>query len=145
MPKKYTNYKLMTITCINKKTNSTKICCFIAFKYQDVESYIRIFEYLKNNFNFSPKIVHIDYEHSLRLSLLNQFQKENKPLILFCFFHFIKSIKERLKKIHFFKSKMNKESLEILKNIEIICFLNKDRVKDYQSYLINRLKSFENI
>ena len=43
MPKKYTNYKLMIITCINKKTNSTKICCFIAFKYQDVESYIRIF------------------------------------------------------------------------------------------------------
>ena len=105
MPKKYTNYKLMTITCINKKTNSTKICCFIAFKYQDVESYIRIFEYLKNNFNFSPKIVHIDYEQSLRLSLLNQFQKENKPLILFCFFHFIKSIKERLKKIHFLKVK----------------------------------------
>ena len=80
-----------------------------------------------------------------RLSLLNQFQKENKPLILFCFFHFIKSIKERLKKIHFFKSKMNKESLEILKNIEIICFLNKDKVKDYQNYLLNKLKSFENI
>ena len=83
MPKKYTNYKLMTITCINKKTNSTKICYFIAFKYQDVESYIRIFEYLKNNYNFSPKILHIDYENLLGLSLLNQFQKENKHLILF--------------------------------------------------------------
>ena len=40
---------------------------------------------------------------------------------------------------------MNKESLEILKNIEIICFLNKDKVKDYQNYLLNKLKSFENI
>ena len=79
----------------------------IAFIYQDVESYIRLFEYLKNNFNFSPKIVlHIDYEQLLRLSLLNQFQKENKTLILFCFFNFIKYIKERLKKIHFFKSKI---------------------------------------
>ena len=40
---------------------------------------------------------------------------------------------------------INKDSFEILKNIEIICFINKDRIKDYQSYLINKLKSFENI
>ena len=40
---------------------------------------------------------------------------------------------------------MNKESLEILKNIEIICFLGGDKVKDYQNYLLNKHKSFENI
>ena len=40
---------------------------------------------------------------------------------------------------------MNKESLVILKNIEIISFLNKDKVKGYQNYLLNKLKSFENI
>ena len=34
------------------------MCCFIAFKYQDSDCDIRIFEYLNNNFNFSQNSTH---------------------------------------------------------------------------------------
>ena len=87
----------MTISCINKKNNTTKICCFIALKYTDTNSYNNIFQYLNNNFKFNPKIAHIDYENSLRLALEAKNIFNRKSMILYCFFHFTKSIRERLK------------------------------------------------
>ncbi len=61
--KKYTNYKLRAIHWFNETNKKTNISCFIAFKNQDNESYIRIFEYLKSNYGFSQKIVRIDIIH----------------------------------------------------------------------------------
>jgi len=145
IPPKFLKYKMMTILCLNKQNNTTKICCFIALKYTDTNSYKNIFQYLKNNFHFNPKIAHIDYENSLRLALEAKNIFNKKPLIIYCFFHFIKSIRERLRKINFCNRKLNKLSLEIIKNIEVICFINKDKVKSFQDFLLNKLNKYENI
>ena len=134
IPKKYLNYKMMIISTINKNYNTTKICCFIALKFTDTLSYIRIFEYLNKNFNFNPKIIHIDYENSLRLALKKDNIFIKKPIIIFCYFHFIKSIREKLKKIKLCKKKLNNISSEIIKNIQIMCFINEDKVKKFQDF-----------
>jgi hypothetical protein len=55
----------MTISTIVPNKNMTKIYYFICYKYQDKISYERIIIYLKDNFKFQSKIVHIDYEYSL--------------------------------------------------------------------------------
>ena len=92
--KKYLNYKMMIISTINKVNNTTKICFFITLKYTDTLSYIRIFGYLNKNFSFNPKIIHIDYENSLRLAL----KKDNifiKNLSLFFVIFISLSQKER--------------------------------------------------
>ena len=80
---------------------------------------------------------HFDEAEKLALEAKNIFNK--KPLIIYCFFHFIKSIRERLRKINFCNRKLNKLSLEIIKNIEVICFINKDKVKSFQDFLLNKL------
>ena len=38
---------------------------FVLYKYQDNINYERIILYLKDNFNFNPKIVHTDYKKAL--------------------------------------------------------------------------------
>jgi hypothetical protein len=91
VPKKFRPYKCMTISSIID--SNIKIYCFILYKFQDKINYERIFTYLKENFNFIPKIVHIDYEKPLYMTFKNQKIYEKKITTVFCFFHYIKSIR----------------------------------------------------
>ena len=43
--------------------------CFILLKYMDEFSYNKIFNYLYENFNFKPMIIHTDFEKSLISSI----------------------------------------------------------------------------
>ena len=59
------------------------------------------------------------------------------------FFSFCKKlIKEILKKIRFYKIRLNKDSFRIIKNIGIIYFINEDEINEYKNFLLNKLKTF---
>ena len=58
--------------------SNIKIYYFILYKFQDKINYERIFTYLKENFNFIPNIVHIDYEKPLYMTFKNQKIYEKK-------------------------------------------------------------------
>jgi hypothetical protein len=49
-------------------------------------------------------------------------------------------IKRQLYKIGYSKKKLNKSAIEILRNIELICFLNKNKIKIQQNIIIDKLK-----
>jgi len=55
IPKKFRPYKLLIISFIVQ--DNSKILCFVLYKFQDIINYERIFSYLKDNYNFYPKIV----------------------------------------------------------------------------------------
>ena len=143
IPKKFWPYKLLTISCFNQKDKITKICCFACIKYLDKISYYKVFSFLKEIFSFKPKIIHTDYEAALQAALKEKDLFQNPVLHTFCFFHFSKAIKEQMKKISIIKKNMTKYSLEILRNIEIICFININKVKDYIKYLSEKLEANE--
>ena len=78
IPKKQHPYKLMTITLVNDKENTTNVCCLIGIIYEDSESIYNALKYLKTFFNFIPKIAHIDFSLTDRKALLKQNLYEEK-------------------------------------------------------------------
>ena len=138
IPKKFYPYKLMTISYLNE--NKVNIFCFVLYKYQDHINYERIFLYLKDNYNLNPKIVHTDYEKALYSIFTKDNIFKHKILHGFCFFHYIKSIREKMKKINVTSKKLNKKSYEILKNIEILSFIKKDNLQKYIKFINEELK-----
>lgn len=107
IPKKFWPYKLMTITCFDNKSKSTKICCFACIKYLDTTSYIKTFKFINELFDYNPSIVHIDYESSLKKALKEENLFKKPILHTFCYFYFSKAIKEHMN-LNLFKKKLNK-------------------------------------
>ena len=70
IPKSFKYYKLMTITGEDNINKNCYICSLILLKYEDSISLEKIFKYMNEIFNFNPKVVHIDYNASLRKALL---------------------------------------------------------------------------
>ena len=108
-PKDFSPYKFMVISGISKNNDNPTLLCFILFKFMDECSYSKIFNYLYENFNynyFGHKIINTK-----------------------CLFHYGQMIIKQLSKIGYHKKKLNKLVIEVLKNIEIICFIKKDKIK----------------
>ena len=103
IPKKFRPYKLLTISCFNKKYKCTNICCFTCIKYLDVKSYLKAFQFINELFQFNPHIVDTDYEHSLKIALKEKNLFKNPILHTSCYFHFSKAIKEEMKKLSLYK------------------------------------------
>lgn len=142
IPKKFKPYKMMTISSKNKNKDSV-ICCFIFYKNQDTISYERIFTFLRDNYNFYPKIIHHDYESALYKSFDNQKIFENKVIHVFCHFHYIKAILDKMIKLKITKRKINKKAFLILKNIQIISFIKKENLKKYIEFITKKLMSLK--
>ena len=51
----------MTITSIGKISKNSFISALILLKYEDYNSFVKIFKYLNEMYNFNPKVIHIDY------------------------------------------------------------------------------------
>ena len=56
-----------------------------------------------------------------------------------CFFHFGQCIIKKLKQYKIIKKKLTKYGFEILKNIELICFLPNKQIKSYIKFLKTKL------
>ena len=141
IPKQYRPYKLLTIATLDNKKNKTILIGFVLFKYKDYKSFIKIFEYLNGNYNFDPLILHSDYENGINLALKKAKFFKNKIIHIKCFFHFIKSIREKLKNISNNKIYLNRDYYVILKNIELLCFINESKFEGYKKLILDKLKS----
>ena len=88
---------------------------------------------------FEPKIVNIDFSNPLHKLFSDVALFKNKLIIIHCFFHFTQAIVKRMKKLKLIKSKINKYNFEIIKNIELICFLQTKYIKSYIKFLKDKL------
>ena len=99
IPKCYCPYKLLSIAIIDNKNMKTILVGFVLFIYKDSNSFLKIFEYLNNIYNFSPTILHSDYEKGIEHAIKEAKFFKNDIIDLKCFFHFSKAIREKLKKL----------------------------------------------
>ena len=136
---KNNNYKLLTITGVHNTNKNSYICALVLIKYEDYLSFKKIFAYLNNMFNFNPKIVHINYSNALTKALNEQHLFEKDPIIVHFFFHYVQSILKKMKALKLYKTKLNKRSFEIIRNIELICFLPYKYIKTYIQFLKRNL------
>ena len=139
IPKCYRPYKLLTIATLDKDNIKTILVGFILFIYKDSISFLKIFEYLNNIYNFNPTIIHSDYEIGIELALKKAQFFKNDIIHLKCFFHFSKAIREKLKKFSNEKKYLSKNNYVILKNIELICFISEDRCEGFKKFIIDKL------
>ena len=103
IPSRFRPYKLFVICGISIEDKIPKIFSMVLTKYTDNISYSNIFDYLFINYNFKPKIIHIDFESSLSQAI-NENENINKELIhTRCFFHFSNMIKKKLSKTRLIK------------------------------------------
>ena len=54
-------------------------------------------------------------------------------------------IKRKLEKTGIYKKKLNKISIEIIRNLEILCFVKKEKIKLYKELIINKLKEIKKL
>ena len=133
----------MTISCLDKEDDTVRLVCLIALLYLDTISYTKIFSYLKENYSFYPKVIHLDYEAPLRNAIINSGVFEEKPLLVSCFFHFSANIRRKMEKLKITGKKFNKMAIEILRNIELLCFIKPKNIKKFSEILKENLNKNE--
>ena len=141
IPKFWKKYKLMTISAYNKEIKATNIVCLILYEYEDAKSLYYIFKYLNEFFQFNPNIINVDFGIAQRNALLEKNLFKEDPIIISCFFHFSQCIYRKMKQYKMINTKLTKDSFEILRNIELICFINPKLLKKYDLFLKNKLIS----
>ena len=127
-------YKLLTIIGIDNNSKSSYLCALILIKYEDSNSFNKIFSYLNNMYEFNQRIVHIDYSVSLTKSLKEGGFFKKKPIIVHYFFHYMQAILKKMKNLKMVKTKLNKRAFEIIRNIELVCFIPYKFIKTYISF-----------
>ena len=150
-PKIHRPYKILIISYYDNTKEITKFICLICLLYLDTQAYKQVFTYLKENYFFSPKIIHIDFKFALRKALIEENIFATKSILCSCFFHFSANIRKRMERLHMTNKKFNKISLEILRNIKnselynfsfILYYAkNKDKVNYLKNlYLTNNIE-----
>ena len=80
-----------------------------------------------------------------RKALLENNLFDSKPIIISCFFLFAQCLYKKMKEVKLIKSKIGKYNFEILRNAELVCFINPKLIGKYSKFLKEKLKKDEEI
>lgn len=130
-------YKLLTIKGFNISEKQSVLCALTFIKYEDEISMFYVFKYLHDFYNFNPSIVNIDFSMSLKNVLNKNEIFDNKPKVVNCFFHFSQVISKKIKSLKIPND--NFKNYMLKKNIQVICFLEKNLVNKYLTFLKSNL------
>ena len=123
-----------TINSLSKKENKIICVCMVLLDYLDHITYERCLKFLVLNYDFAPAIIHTDFEKSMSLAIKKVFG--SKILHSRCFFHFSQMIRAKLQKIGYSEKKLNKNNSELIRNIEMLCFIRPEKIKNFQKIII---------
>ena len=71
VPKNLRPYKLLVLVGLPKTLTFPIILRFILINFLDTIAHEKLFNYLNDNFNFKPSIIHTDFEKALQTSIKN--------------------------------------------------------------------------
>ena len=75
--------------------------------------------------NFTPKIIMSDFAKAIHLFIKNNKYFKDKTIHIKCFFYCIKMIRQDLVKTGICNKKLNKLAIEIIRNLQMLCFIKK--------------------
>ena len=139
--KKFLNFKLIIITGIDFIKNEAKISCFAFIENDDYMTYCKLFQFLNKIYNFNPEKINTDYNCEI-CKALNYWCDlfKQKPEHKYNFFAYEKFLRERTKVISSKKKEFNLCCLEVLINIELISFMDKNIINEQKKVLSEIMK-----
>ena len=88
----------MIISSIPYEKENPVSIYFILIKFQDFETYNKIFNFLFENVKFIPQIIHSDFELAISKAIKENKYFQDKIYHSRCFFHFAQMIKGKIQK-----------------------------------------------
>ena len=110
LPPTFRNYKLYIISGFNLIEKRTRILSYILLPNETEQTYLQLFERLKNDYGFYPKIFTMDFHKPSSKALKKIFPD---IYIIKCFFHYVKSLFKNLKKYGLLSKEYKSISYEI--------------------------------
>ena len=127
--------KMVEILAFNKADYKTVICNLSIISNENKEIFLALFEYLRNRYNWQPKLITIDYSIPELTSIFSVFPKVT---ILPCFFHFIKNIIKKLPQLKSRNNNVINTTRNLLSNIKLLCFIPLSIVQDFYEKINNK-------
>ena len=121
IPPTFKRFKLYIISGFNIIEKHIRLQAYILIKNETEETYFNMFNLLKQNHGFNPKIYTTDFNRSSTKALKKVFPK---VYIIKCFFHFVNALWKKIKKLKIDNNKNTPEISELLLSLKRLSFVN---------------------
>ncbi len=138
VPPSKPKFKLLVLSGFDIENKTTVLSAFILVTNEKIDTFIKIFQYLKTNYQFNPKNIMADFRISQIKAIQKVFQRCN---IHCCFFHFSQSIWRNFKKNGLCGKGTYITNYELLINIQCLCFISKEKINDMFNNIKKKYKS----
>ena len=139
VPPGLTNYKILILSGFDLEDKKAKLLSLALIPNQKEATITKFLTIMKNTYMFNPLLITSDFGKSLVNSIRNVFPKIKW---IPCLFHFAQCQVKHLKKLGLFSKKKNYIGIEILFNVEQLCFI--DTKKLYKLYISIKNKYMNN-
>lgn len=144
VPPNTLNFKLMILSGLDLHENKTVLCALILLSKENEITFQNIFEYLNNKYDFKPRRFMSDFNTAQLKAIQTKFPDCK---ISTCFFHFSQAIWKNFKKTGLCGKGTYNNNMELLFNIQVMCFIERNKIDSYFSelkkhYNNNKYKKF---
>ena len=128
IPRNNDNFKLCVIMAFNKENKMTELCSLVLIKNENVETIVEILTFLQKNYNFNPTLITSDCALSFAIAIKKTFPQ---CIHILCYYHVIKRIILHLKELKSKNKELKRKAKNLLSNIKLLLFVNKDDIEDF--------------
>ena len=135
IPRGLRGYKFLVIVGYDNVKDKLNLYLFALIKHENKENFECVLNYLKINYNFSPKNITSDFHMGQIKAILSVFNETN---LILCWFHALRNIKN---KIPFLNSKNSTDKLiskNIIANIKLMFFIPEEDIENFYRNIKNK-------
>ena len=138
VPPNKSNLKIFVLLAFNKNLYKTILCNISLIYNENKETFISIFNFLKNKFNFYPPKITIDY--SMSLLKANKYCFPDAKIVP-CFFHFMQNQIKKLPELRNKNKVIKNYAKDLLGNVRLICFINLNNIESFYDSMKTKYRS----
>jgi len=105
---------------------------------ENIETFITLFDYLKNRYKFNPKYITTDFSKAEILAYKSIFIEN---IIIPCFYHYCQNITRKLKNLKSKNKKLKNMTKDLFANLKILFFINRDSISIFYNEIKYKYKA----
>ena len=131
-------FKILIILAFNRDSYNTILCNISIISNENKETFISIFNYLKNKYSFNLNSITIDYSLAEYNAIKTVFQNCQ---IIPCFFHFIQNISKRIINLKSKNLVKKKAAKNLLANMKLLAFVPLSVLDTFYNLIKSKFKN----